>query len=98
MRSPQGFAGSAEIHAVRSPSRAHAAATLASAPPNCRSSCRAVSKRVGDGIASRSNTSPSVTRSCIYPVFRLIWTEVPRIIGRFKCSGRRSPPNVISAG
>src|SRR5712691_3809827 len=66
-RSPHALAGSAEIQAARMPSRAHAAATFASAPPNWTSSARAVSIRAGDGTESRSSTSPSVTRSCTTP-------------------------------
>src|SRR6185503_3697927 len=56
-------AGRAEISAVRSPSRAQAAATFASAPPNCTSRESACSRRCGGGAASRSITSPSPTRS-----------------------------------
>src|SRR5438093_13581668 len=46
------------------PSRAHPAATFASAPPIWTSSVRAVSIRADVGAERRSSTSPSVTRSC----------------------------------
>src|SRR4029453_17445504 len=63
-RSAQGCAaGSAVISAVCMPSRAHAAATLASEPPIWTLSATACSSRSGGGADSRSMTSPRATRS-----------------------------------